>query len=99
MTSKTPAKSTSTPGKSTNRSVSETVAAIIADVGERGDAAVREYSARFDGWEPESFRLTEEEIERLVAAVDEQTLDDIRFAQAQVRRFAEVQRASMTDVE
>ncbi|HEY2055433.1 MAG TPA: histidinol dehydrogenase [Solirubrobacterales bacterium] len=80
-------------------SVAETVAAIIADVRARGEEAVREYSARFDRWEPESFRLSGEEVERLVAEVDEQTLADIRFAQAQVRRFAEAQRASMTEVE
>ena len=80
-------------------SIPETVAAIIADVRERGDEAVREYSARFDFWEPESFRLAREEIERLVAGVDDQTLEDIRFAQDQVRRFAEAQRASMADVE
>jgi sulfopropanediol 3-dehydrogenase len=80
-------------------SVAETVASIIADVRARGEEAVREYSARFDRWEPESFRLTDEEVERLVAQVDAQTLADIRFAQVQVRRFAEAQSASMTDIE
>ncbi len=80
-------------------SVPEAVAAIIADVRERGDEAVREYSARFDGWEPESFRLSAGEIERCLAEVDEQTVEDIRFAQAQVRGFAEAQRASLIDVE
>lgn len=79
--------------------VPETVAAIIADVRERGDEAVRECSARFDSWEPASFRMSEEEIERTVASVDQQTLDDIRFAQDQVRRFAEAQRDSISDVE
>jgi sulfopropanediol 3-dehydrogenase len=76
-----------------------TVASIIEAVREQGDAAVRDYSARFDRWEPESFRLDEEEIERLVAEVDEQAIEDIRFAQTQVRSFAEAQRASMSDVE
>lgn len=79
--------------------IGEVVHQIIEAVRAGGDAAVREYSARFDRWEPESFRLSPEEIEALVARVDEETLDDIRFAQAQVRRFAEAQRASMTDVE
>ena len=79
--------------------VKETVAAVIADVRERGDAAVREYSARFDGWEPPSFRLGEEEIERCLAAVDQQTIDDIKFAQAQVRAFALAQRGTMKDLE
>ena len=49
---------------------------------DRGDAAVREYSERFDGWAPDSFRLAPEEIERIVAGVDRQVIDDIRFAQA-----------------
>lgn len=79
--------------------IGEVVHQIIEAVRAGGDAAVREYSARFDRWEPESFRLSPEEIEALVARVDDETLDDIRFAQAQVRRFAEAQRASMTDVE
>ena len=79
--------------------VTEAVAAIIAAVRERGDDAVRECSARFDSWEPESFRLSDEEIERCLAATDDQTLADIEFAQAQVRAFAEHQRASMQDLE
>jgi sulfopropanediol 3-dehydrogenase len=79
--------------------IQSTVASIIDAVRAEGDVAVRRYSERFDNWNPDSFRLDGEEIERLVASVDEQTLEDIRFAQAQVRRFAEAQRASMTDVE
>jgi sulfopropanediol 3-dehydrogenase len=79
--------------------VQETVAAVIADVRDRGEEAVREYSARFDSWEPESFRLDAAEIEECVAAVDAQTLEDIRFAQAQVRGFAEAQRETMRDLE
>jgi len=79
--------------------VAETVAEMIADVRERGDLAVREYSARLDGWEPESFRLSPEEVERQVAEVDAQTIEDIRFAQAQVRNFAEAQRATLSDLE
>jgi sulfopropanediol 3-dehydrogenase len=79
--------------------IQSTVASIIDAVRERGDEAVREYSEQLDRWAPESFRLDEEEIERLVADVDEQTLEDIRFAQSQVRGFAEAQRAAMTDVE
>jgi sulfopropanediol 3-dehydrogenase len=82
-----------------NPSVEEAVATIIADVRERGDDAVREYSARFDRWEPASFRLEPQEVEDHLARVDEQTLEDIRFAQAQVRSFAEAQRSSLQDVE
>src|SRR5260221_3778875 len=75
------------------------VEAIIADVKARGDAAVRELSARFDKWWPPSFRLSDDEIRELVAKVSPQTIDDIKFAQAQIRNFAQIQRASMKDVE
>jgi sulfopropanediol 3-dehydrogenase len=83
----------------TDRPIADLVHEIIADVRARGDAAVREYSSRFDGWEPESFRLTRDDIERCLAAVDETTLEDIRFAQAQVRGFASRQRETLQDLE
>src|SRR5258708_23337760 len=76
-----------------------TVEGIIADVRQRGDAAVRGLSERFDKWPPPSFRLSADEIEALVAKVAPQTIDDIKFAQAQIRNFAELQRASLKDVE
>lgn len=79
--------------------VRQQVEAIIADIEARGDAAVRELSLKFDGYAPESFRLTASEIEALVNRVSTRDMEDIRFAQAQVRRFAEAQRASMTDIE
>ena len=79
--------------------VRSTVEAIIADIAKRGDAAVRELSERFDKWSPPSFRLSEDEIAALVAKVASQTIDDIKFAQAQIRNFAEIQRASLRDVE
>ncbi|MDR6609006.1 histidinol dehydrogenase [Pseudomonas synxantha] len=79
--------------------VRETVEQIIANVARNGDAAVREYSKKFDKWEPATFRLTDEEIAECVASLSEQEIGDIKFAQAQVRRFAEVQKASMHDVE
>jgi sulfopropanediol 3-dehydrogenase len=71
----------------------------LADIAERGDAAVRELSAKFDGWTPDSFRLSQAAIERCVAEVAASDLDDIRFAQTQIRRFAEVQRDAIRDVE
>src|ERR1700758_2622574 len=79
--------------------VRSTVETIIADVAKRGDAAVRELSERFDKWSPSNFRLSEGEIAALVAKVAPQTIDDIKFAQAQIRNFAQIQRASMRDVE
>src|SRR5438094_3068310 len=75
------------------------VEAIIADVRARGDAAVRDLSERFDKWSPPSFRLSDDEIRALIAKVSPQTIEDIRFAQQQIRNFAEIQRASMKDVE
>jgi len=79
--------------------VRETVEATLADIEARGDAAVRDLSAKFDNYTPPSFRLSASEIEALVQKVTTREMEDIRFAQAQVRRFAEAQRASMTDVE
>src|SRR3974390_1666322 len=76
-----------------------TVETIIADVARRGDGAVRELSERFDKWSPPSFRLSDDEIAALVAKVAPQTIDDIKFAQAQIRNFAEIQRASLKDCE
>ena len=79
--------------------VRATAEEILADVADRGDDAVRHYSRTFDGWDPESFRLSEGEIEACVAAVPEQTVEDIRFAQEQIRGFALAQRAALQDVE
>jgi sulfopropanediol 3-dehydrogenase len=76
-----------------------TVESIVADVKTRGDSAVRKLSEQFDKWSPKEFRLGADEIERLVALVPEQTISDIKFAQAQIRRFAEVQKSALKDVE
>jgi sulfopropanediol 3-dehydrogenase len=82
-----------------NAKVQETVATIIADIRHRGDAAVRELSERFDGWSPSDFRLSQREIDSIVASVPHETIEDIRFAQAQIRNFAEQQRAALKDIE
>ena len=79
--------------------VQDVVTGVIADVRARGDQAVREYSERFDRWSPPSFRLSDEQIAAAIAAVPEQTLDDIRTAQRNIRRFAELQRDSLKDFE
>jgi sulfopropanediol 3-dehydrogenase len=79
--------------------VVETVRGILADVEARGDAAVRELSRRFDRWEPERFRLSQEEVDAIVDGLDPRVRADIEFAQAQVRRFAEAQRDALRDVE
>ena len=79
--------------------VRATVEGIIGDVKARGDKAVRDFSERFDKWLPQSFRLSGDEIRALVAKVAPTVLDDIRFAQAQIRNFAQVQRDALKDVE
>lgn len=76
-----------------------TVETIIKDVEVRGDEAVREYSRTFDNWDPMDFRLSMDEIEKARKQLSARELEDIRFAQAQVRRFAEIQRESMQEVE
>ncbi|MDE3080571.1 MAG: histidinol dehydrogenase [Paracoccaceae bacterium] len=79
--------------------VRATVEATLADIAARGDAAVRDLSAKFDRYDPPAFRLTPSEIEAAMSRVSDRDMADIRFAQTQIRRFAEAQRASMTDIE
>jgi sulfopropanediol 3-dehydrogenase len=81
------------------KAVRDTVAMILNDVEVRGDEAVMEYSRRFDRWGPSSFRLGADDIEAAFAAVPQRTLDDIRFAQEQIRRFAQAQRSALLDIE
>ncbi len=76
-----------------------TVEQILADIERRGDEAVREYSRRFDQWDPSEFLLSQDQIQKAMSRLSARELDDIRFAQAQIRRFAEIQRQSMQDVE
>jgi sulfopropanediol 3-dehydrogenase len=71
----------------------------LGEIEARGDAAVQELSEKFDNFSPASYRLSQSEIDALIAEVSPRDMDDIRFAQDQVRNFAEVQRASMQDVE
>ena len=64
-----------------------------------GDAAVRELSLKFDNYAPENFKLSEKEISDLIASLSDRELSDIKFAQEQVRNFAQAQRDSMLDIE
>src|ERR1039458_10040801 len=82
-----------------DRQVRQTVEAILDDIMTRGDIAVRELSVKFDKWEPQDFRLSRQQIDALIASLPAQVIDDIKFAQAQIRNFAEVQRAALRDVE
>ena len=85
--------------KAADTKVRETVETILADIETRRDVAVRELSDKLDRWSPASFRLTAQEIERAIAQLARRDLDDIRFAQAQVRNFAEKQKATLLDLE
>jgi sulfopropanediol 3-dehydrogenase len=85
--------------KAADAKVRETVEQILAEIEARGEAAVRDLSQKFDNWAPESFRLTPQEIERAISQVSRRDLEDVKFAQAQVRNFAEKQKATMQDLE
>ena len=79
--------------------VRATVETILKDIEARGDAAVRDLSQKFDGYAAPCFRLTASEIEAAMQKVKARDMEDIIFAQTQIRRFAQAQRASMTDIE
>lgn len=79
--------------------VRSTVEGILADIETRGDTAVQELSQKFDNYAPDNFRLTPSEIDAAINKVSTRDMEDIEFAQTQIRRFAEAQRASMTDIE
>jgi sulfopropanediol 3-dehydrogenase len=85
--------------KAADAKVRETVEKILAQVEENKDAAIRELSAKFDKWSPKDFKLSPQEVERAIAQVAKRDLEDIKFAQAQVRNFAQKQRDSMHDLE
>ncbi|HEY1365155.1 MAG TPA: histidinol dehydrogenase [Xanthobacteraceae bacterium] len=85
--------------KAADAKVRETVEQILNEVEARRDAAVRELSERFDGWSPPAFKLSDAEIERAIGEVGRRDLDDIRFAQAQVRNFAQKQKDTLRELE
>jgi sulfopropanediol 3-dehydrogenase len=85
--------------KAADAKVRETVEGILAQVEDKKDAAIRALSKQFDNWEPADFRLTPAEIERAISQVSKRDLEDIKFAQAQVRNFAQKQRDTMQDLE
>jgi sulfopropanediol 3-dehydrogenase len=90
----------STEAKSEQQAeVRRVVESILEAISQRGEVAVREYSAQFDRWEPEEFRLSTSAIEACLDSVDETTLRDIKFAQTQIREFAVHQRAALRDLE
>ena len=81
-----------------NQEVAKTVSDLLEDIEKRGDAAVAELSARFDNWERDNFQLSDTEIESCIASLSEQNIEDIQFAQAQVRNFATHQKNALKDI-
>ena len=79
--------------------VRKTVEGILDEIKVRGDKALKDYSEKFDNWRPEEFRLSRAEIDGCYAKVTDQNIADIKFAQDQVRGFAEIQKAALVDVE
>src|SRR5437773_12085492 len=75
------------------------VTGIIEDIESRGETALREISEKSDKWNPPAFRLSEQQIEECLSQLSAHTIDDIKFAQAQVRNFAQPQRSSIKDIE
>lgn len=82
-----------------NDKLKEDVSRILLDIENRGDVAVRELSVKFDKWERQDYRLTDAEIKQCMDQLTEREYEDIKFAQTQVRRFADAQRQSMLNVE
>ena len=79
--------------------VRQTVEGILADIEKRGDEAVRDYSRKFDNWDPPSFRMSDEAIQACVRSMPARDVDDIKFAQSQIRNFAQIQKEALRDVE
>lgn len=86
-------------GAEDDTKVRTAVEGILADIEKRGDDAVRELSVKFDQWDRKDYRLTDAEIKDCVGQLSKRNIDDIKFAQEQVRNFAQHQRDSMKDVE
>lgn len=72
---------------------------ILLDVERRRDTAIRELSEKFDKWNPKSFRLPDAQIQEFISKIPEKTIEDIKWAQAQVRRFAQIQKSTLRDIE
>lgn len=85
--------------KEADLKVKALVEEMLENVTQTGDKAVREYSAKLDKWSPESFRVTDEKAQEIIANLPKQVIDDIKFAQTQIRNFAQIQRESIKDIE
>ena len=82
-----------------DKKVRSSVEEILSNIKKNGDKAIRSYSEKFDDYSPKAFRLTDNEIKECISQVSTKDLDDINFAQEQIRNFAEIQKETMKDVE
>ena len=80
-------------------SIEETVRSILSDIRERGDAALEHYSGHFDNWSPDSYQLSEDEIDAAISKLNKTEIEDIKFAQNQIRHFAQKQLETMNELE
>ena len=80
-------------------SIEETVRSILSEIRERGDAALEHYSGHFDNWSPANFRLSEDEIDTAISKLNKSEIEDIKFAQKQIRHFAQKQLETMNELE
>src|SRR5436305_11229611 len=81
--------------KEADANVRQTVENILAEIETRGDQAVRDLSRKFDNWQPKDFRLSKQEIEAAIVELSRRDIEDITFAQTQVRNFAEKQHPAL----
>ena len=82
-----------------DQQVAKTVETILADIEARGWAAIRDYSEKFDKWNPKTFKLSGAEIQACMGSLTAQDIEDIKFAQTQIKRFAQIQMMGLRDVE
>jgi sulfopropanediol 3-dehydrogenase len=85
--------------KDLDQQVAKTVETILQDIEARGWDAIRDYSEKFDRWNPKTFKLSQEEIQSCIDSLTAENIEDIKFAQAQIRRFAQIQALGIRDVE
>ena len=85
--------------KNSDVKVRSIVEGMLNDISDKGDAAVFNLSAKLDKWSPESFKLSNEQVAHIIVGLPKQVIDDIKFAQAQIRNFAQKQRESILDIE
>ena len=81
------------------QSIEDTVRSILSDIRKNGHTAVENYSEKFDKWRPESFKLSKKDIEDSISQLNNSEIEDIKFAQSQIRNFALKQLATMNELE